>query len=277
MPEARETRPGDDVVRLGRRRRRPDARDGREPRRDGRLPGHASLSQTGRALRVLRGPRGACGDRAADLERRAVPRVPPGHVHHPVPTTSAATADARSPCTTPSCWRRGPPSPASPYPADELEHAWKLLCLNQFHDILPGSSIADVYVDTARDHAEIAAIAARVVDESLTALTPQWHAETSVVAVNPTAFAGILLAVLPAVPDGGNAFVDVRRGAELPTQSVDGGTLVELDAAGIRGRRDRPTRLTGRWRCFARRYRSSQRSRRRLRVGERDPASRVVR
>ena len=105
-------------------------------------------------------------------------------------------------------------------------------CLNQFHDILPGSSIADVYVDTPREHAEIAAIAARVVDESLTALTPQWHAETSVVAVNPTAFAGTLLAVLPAVPDGGNAFVDVRRGAELPTQSVDGGTLVELDAAG---------------------------------------------
>ena len=39
------------------------------------------------------------------------------------------------------------------YPAERLGEAWKLLCLNQFHDILPGSSIAEVYVDAAKDHA----------------------------------------------------------------------------------------------------------------------------
>ena len=31
------------------------------------------------------------------------------------------------------------------YPADELEGAWKALLLNQFHDILPGTSIREVY------------------------------------------------------------------------------------------------------------------------------------
>ena len=31
------------------------------------------------------------------------------------------------------------------YPEKELEKNWKLLLLNQFHDILPGSSIKDVY------------------------------------------------------------------------------------------------------------------------------------
>ena len=41
------------------------------------------------------------------------------------------------------------------YPQAELEHLWKILLLNQFHDILPGSSIALVYEDTERDHAEI--------------------------------------------------------------------------------------------------------------------------
>ena len=34
---------------------------------------------------------------------------------------------------------------------DELEGAWKKLLFNQFHDILPGTSVAQVYVDAERD------------------------------------------------------------------------------------------------------------------------------
>jgi alpha-mannosidase len=37
------------------------------------------------------------------------------------------------------------------YPAEELEAAWKRLLLNQFHDILPGSSIDWVYEEAERD------------------------------------------------------------------------------------------------------------------------------
>ncbi|HSS94158.1 MAG TPA: glycoside hydrolase family 38 C-terminal domain-containing protein, partial [Candidatus Dormibacteraeota bacterium] len=37
------------------------------------------------------------------------------------------------------------------YPASELEAAWKQLLTNQFHDILPGSSIDWVYEDAERD------------------------------------------------------------------------------------------------------------------------------
>jgi alpha-mannosidase len=43
------------------------------------------------------------------------------------------------------------------YPHDELDRLWKLLLLQQFHDILPGSSIALVYDDARRDFAEIEA------------------------------------------------------------------------------------------------------------------------
>ncbi len=39
------------------------------------------------------------------------------------------------------------------YPADRIYDAWKLLMLNQFHDILPGSSIREVYEDADRDYA----------------------------------------------------------------------------------------------------------------------------
>ena len=40
------------------------------------------------------------------------------------------------------------------YPREELEAAWKTLLLNQFHDILPGTSIGEVYEVT---HKELAA------------------------------------------------------------------------------------------------------------------------
>ncbi len=41
------------------------------------------------------------------------------------------------------------------YPAGGLEVAWKLLLLNQFHDILPGSSIDWVYEDAERELQEV--------------------------------------------------------------------------------------------------------------------------
>ena len=41
------------------------------------------------------------------------------------------------------------------YPHAELDDAWKTLLLQQFHDILPGSSIGAVYVDSERDFARV--------------------------------------------------------------------------------------------------------------------------
>lgn len=41
------------------------------------------------------------------------------------------------------------------YPSRELEKNWKRICTNQFHDIIPGSSIAEVYEDAAESYREI--------------------------------------------------------------------------------------------------------------------------
>ncbi|MDX2226521.1 MAG: alpha-mannosidase [Verrucomicrobiae bacterium] len=49
-----------------------------------------------------------------------------------------------------------------PYPAEELRTLWQLLLLNQFHDIIPGSSITEVYEDSTRDYARIEVEAARL-------------------------------------------------------------------------------------------------------------------
>lgn len=41
------------------------------------------------------------------------------------------------------------------YPSKKLADGWRLILLNQFHDILPGSSIKEVYEDSDKDYAEI--------------------------------------------------------------------------------------------------------------------------
>ncbi|UJW84780.1 alpha-mannosidase [Devosia sp. SL43] len=45
------------------------------------------------------------------------------------------------------------------YPREELERLWEIVLLNQFHDILPGTSIGFVYEDSDREYADFFAAA----------------------------------------------------------------------------------------------------------------------
>jgi alpha-mannosidase len=56
------------------------------------------------------------------------------------------------------------------YPAAELKELWELVLLQQFHDILPGSSIAWVHSDAERNYAAIAERAEKIIDEAVRAL-----------------------------------------------------------------------------------------------------------
>jgi alpha-mannosidase len=67
----------------------------------------------------------------------------------------------------------------------ELDRAWKLLLLHQFHDILPGSSIHWVYEDTAREQAEVLAVAGSVITEAQTVVAGG-DEPLGVVAFNPS-------------------------------------------------------------------------------------------
>jgi alpha-mannosidase len=64
-------------------------------------------------------------------------------------------------------WSALRPGGLAAYPAAELDEAWKLTLLHQFHDILPGSSIHWVYEDARRDHARVHAVAEGLVDAAL--------------------------------------------------------------------------------------------------------------
>ncbi|MCC4909120.1 glycoside hydrolase family 38 C-terminal domain-containing protein [Microbacterium sp. cx-59] len=56
------------------------------------------------------------------------------------------------------------------YPAATLKRLWQLTLLQQFHDILPGSSIAWVHRDAERNYAAIATELTDIIDESLRVL-----------------------------------------------------------------------------------------------------------
>ncbi|NOZ71347.1 MAG: alpha-mannosidase, partial [Chloroflexi bacterium] len=73
-----------------------------------------------------------------------------------------------------------------PYPSERLREAWRLLALNQFHDILPGTSIAAVYEHALQHHHHIAVLATTVVEESLAVLVELCGGDWLV--VNPTSF-----------------------------------------------------------------------------------------
>lgn len=57
------------------------------------------------------------------------------------------------------------------YPKETLDKAWKLLLLNQFHDILPGSAIDEVYEQSDIDYAKIKAMDEEIISEALESLS----------------------------------------------------------------------------------------------------------
>src|SRR5260221_13669959 len=60
-----------------------------------------------------------------------------------------------------------------PYPRERLNEGWRLILTNQFHDVIPGSSIREVYQDSLIDYERITAIGEPALNESLKATAKQ--------------------------------------------------------------------------------------------------------
>lgn len=56
------------------------------------------------------------------------------------------------------------------YPARELYEGWKIILRNQFHDIIPGSSIREVYEDSRIEYAEAEQLGKQAVDAAVSGL-----------------------------------------------------------------------------------------------------------
>jgi alpha-mannosidase len=114
--------------------------------------------------------------------------------------------------------------PAYRCPADQLRAAWQWVCLNQFHDILPGSSIGPVYVESLQQYAEVQATTERVRDEAIDVIGQ--HMGGDVLIVNPTSFARNDLAVWPQQLPPGRA-LHRSDGQPVLTQPIAEGTLID--------------------------------------------------
>jgi len=72
------------------------------------------------------------------------------------------------------------------YPTSKFQTAWELVCLNQFHDIIPGSSIGQVYEEALQQYEKIRQIAVEARDQALGLIAEKSGAATLI--VNPTSF-----------------------------------------------------------------------------------------
>lgn len=148
------------------------------------------------------------------------------------------------------------------YPHNRLEHAWKVVLFNQFHDILPGSSIADVYADADRDYEQAFEDIEAVTGEALRSLLGSTDESSLIAITNPTSWtrdpvveidAGDVEPVVesPVVvgPDGtehpvqltGDEEKYVFKAADIPALGV--GTY-ELDSGSGDGREECPLEIS---------------------------------
>lgn len=62
---------------------------------------------------------------------------------------------------------------AAVYPRAQLEQMWRLTLLNQFHDVIPGTSIPEVFADSAVHYAQIQSTGNMLLQSGLRSLLPQ--------------------------------------------------------------------------------------------------------
>lgn len=74
------------------------------------------------------------------------------------------------------------------YDQTGLNKTWRRVLHNQFHDILPGSSIGQVYDGTDTDYAEIGAYGSGVIEDKLRAIASRVNTEGGTLIYNPTGF-----------------------------------------------------------------------------------------
>lgn len=75
------------------------------------------------------------------------------------------------------------------YPKEILDECWETVLTNQFHDVLPGSAIPDVYKDTEEDYARVNERLDSVSEKALAAIVGSVDTGRKYVVFNPNSFA----------------------------------------------------------------------------------------
>ena len=119
-----------------------------------------------------------------------------------------------------------------PYPKEQLERMWKVILLNQFHDILPGSAIHEVYEVTKKEYEELLCEAEVLEKERLKAIANEGDGITI---VNTLGFERDDLVLLP---DGCEAeALEDQNGVVYPIQHTKNGAVAALKKLPSKGSR----------------------------------------
>ncbi|MEM1878969.1 MAG: glycoside hydrolase family 38 C-terminal domain-containing protein [Desulfurococcaceae archaeon] len=103
----------------------------------------------------------------------------------------------------------------------EFHKLWKLLLFNQFHDIIPGSSIKEVYDDAIRELEHVANRSQRIIEEVLGGITRRSVGQGTIAVVNPHPWVLSFVAKLPK---------DAGVPADVECQETEDGYYVVLRA-----------------------------------------------
>ena len=76
----------------------------------------------------------------------------------------------------------------TPFPQTELHQGWETILTNQFHDIIPGSSIREVYEQCDRDYAAVFSIGNQIVSDDEKRIAASVRASDGYVVFNPHGF-----------------------------------------------------------------------------------------
>ncbi|MGL5822075.1 MAG: alpha-mannosidase [Sarcina sp.] len=108
------------------------------------------------------------------------------------------------------------------YPQQSINDSWEVVLLNQFHDIIPGSSIKEVYDVTAVEYKELIENANNLVNEGASYVASKIDLkDRSVVVSNTLGFERSDIATFE-IPEGiVNVAVIDEDGTELPCQKVE--------------------------------------------------------
>ncbi|HVX31481.1 MAG TPA: glycoside hydrolase family 38 C-terminal domain-containing protein, partial [Nitrolancea sp.] len=116
------------------------------------------------------------------------------------------------------------------YPRTELSAAWTTLARNQFHDILPGSSIREVNVEAERELGgvvdSVVAVRDRAIDRLTGSVRPKGTERQQVVFFNPQSFRRLLSGAVERPATTGPFRLILSDGIEVPWQPCDDDTIL---------------------------------------------------
>jgi alpha-mannosidase len=105
--------------------------------------------------------------------------------------------------------------PGFHYPHEQLNKAWQFMCLNQFHDILPGSSIGEVVQEAEQRYLQVKNTANEITQVCLPVIAQKIGGDGMV--INPTSFKQENLVFLPRGPQPGQ-HIEIMHERIVPVQ-----------------------------------------------------------